>query len=137
MFHPARKIIGVIGLGIIGRGVTANLRQKGFQVFVWNRTPRPVPNFIGSPGELAEVCDCLQIFVSDDRALLGTVRRLTEKITSRHIVIAHSTVAPDSMRAAAEVVEHRGGRSAEAPFTGTKIAAARGESVYCVAGNGA
>src|SRR5205823_9039507 len=80
MSHPARKIIGVIGLGIIGRGVTANLRQKGFQVFVWNRTPRRVPNFIGSPGELAETCDCLEIFVSDDRALLETVR--TDKIRS-------------------------------------------------------
>ena len=137
MSHPARKIIGVIGLGIIGRGVTSNLRQKGFQVFVWNRTPRAVPNFIGSPGELAEVCDCLQIFVSDDGALLGTVRRLIEKITSRHIVIAHSTVAPDSMRAAAEMVERRGGRFVEAPFTGSKLAAEKGELVYYVAGNDA
>ena len=23
-------------------------------MFVWNRTPRPVPNFVGSPTELAE-----------------------------------------------------------------------------------
>src|SRR6266571_7275430 len=137
MSHPARKIIGVIGLGIIGRGVTASLRQKGFQVFVWNRTPRAVPNFIGSPGELAEICDCLQIFVSDDGALLGIVRRLAEKITSRHIVIAHSTVAPDSMRAAAEMVEHRGGRFVEAPFTGSKIAAEKGELVYYLAGDDA
>src|SRR6266567_4605200 len=104
MSGPMRKNIGVIGLGIIGRGVTANLRQKGFQVFVWNRTPRLVPNFVGSPGELAEICDCLQIFVSDDGALLETVRRLTENLTSRHIVIAHSTVAPDSMQAAAEAL---------------------------------
>src|SRR5438046_9907100 len=137
MSHPARKIIGVIGLGIIGRGVTANLRQKGFQVFVWNRTPRRVPNFIGSPVELAEPCDCLEVFVSDDRALLETVRRLTEKLTSRHIVIAHSTVAPDSMRAAAEMVEHCGGRFVEAPFTGSKLAAENGELVYYVPGNAA
>ena len=135
MSHPARKIIGVIGLGIIGRGVTANLRQKGFQVFAWNRTPRPVPNFVGSPGELAEICDCLQIFVSDDGALLETVRRLTQNLTARHIVIAHSTVAPDSMRAAAEMVEHRGARFVEAPFTGSKIAAEKGELVYYLAGN--
>jgi len=132
-----RKNIGVIGLGIIGRGVTANLRQKGFQVFVWNRTPRLVPNFVGSPGELAEICDCLQIFVSDDGALLETVRRLTENLTSRHIVIAHSTVAPDSMRAAAEMVEHRGARFVEAPFTGSKIAAEKGELVYYLAGDDA
>jgi 3-hydroxyisobutyrate dehydrogenase-like beta-hydroxyacid dehydrogenase len=96
MFGPNRKIIGVIGLGIIGRAVSANLRQKGFQVFVWNRTPRPVPNFVGSPAEVAELCDFLQIFVSDDEALLETVERLSEKLGSRHIVIAHSTVAPDN-----------------------------------------
>jgi len=135
MSHPTHKHIGVIGLGIIGRGVSENLRRKGFQVFVWNRTPRPVPNFVGSPAELAEICDCVQIFVSDDKALLQTVRRLSEKLTPKHVVLAHSTVAPDSMRAAAEIVEHRGARFVEAPFTGSKAAAEKGELVYYVAGN--
>src|SRR5438477_1373069 len=135
MFGPNRKIIGVIGLGIIGRAVSANLRQKGFQVFVWNRTPRPIPNFVGSPPELAELCDFLQIFVSDDKALLETVERLSEKLRSRHVVIAHSTVAPDSMRAAAEIVERRGARFVEAPFTGSKVAAEKGELVYYVGGS--
>jgi len=137
MFGPTRKIIGVIGLGIIGRAVSANLRQKGFQVFVWNRTPRPVPNFVGSPAELAELCDFLQIFVSDDEALLETVERLSEKLGSRHIVIAHSTVAPDAMRAAAEIVERRRARFVEAPFTGSKVAAENGELVYYVGGSDA
>src|SRR6266513_764021 len=135
MFGPNRKIIGVIGLGIIGRAVSTNLRQKGFQVFVWNRTPRPVPNFVGSPAELAEICDFLQIFVSDDEALRETVERLSEKLGSRHIVIAHSTVAPDSMRAAAKIVERRKARFVEAPFTGSKTAAEKGELVYYVSGN--
>ena len=72
MSRRTRKNVGVIGLGIIGSRVTANLRKKGFHVFVWNRTPRPVPNFVGAPGELAEMCDFVQIFVSDDDALLDT-----------------------------------------------------------------
>jgi len=135
MFGSSRKNIGVIGLGIIGRAVSAHLRQKGFQVFVWNRTPRPVPNFVGSPAEVAELCDFLQIFVSDDKALLETVERLSEKLRSRHVVIAHSTVAPDSMRAAAEIVERRGARFVEAPFTGSKVAAEKGELVYYVGGS--
>src|SRR5437868_14043911 len=126
MSGPMRKSIGVVGLGIIGRAVSANLRQKGFQVFVWNRTPRPVPNFVGSPAELAELCDFLQSFVSDDKALLETVERLSEKLGSRHIVIAHSTVAPDSMRAAAEIVQRRSARFVESPFTGSKVAAEKG-----------
>jgi 3-hydroxyisobutyrate dehydrogenase-like beta-hydroxyacid dehydrogenase len=135
MSGPPRKIIGVIGLGIIGRAVTANLRRKGFQVFVWNRTPRPVPNFVGSPAELTEVCDYLQIFVSDDEALLQTVQQLDETLASQHVVIAHSTVTPDAMRAAAEIVERRGARFVEAPFTGSKTAAGKGELVYYVAGD--
>src|SRR5206468_9497920 len=100
--------IGIVGLGIIGRGIAAHLRRKGFPVFVWNRSPRPVPNFVGSPAELAEICNYIQIFVSDDEALLQTVEQLREKLTPHHFVLAHSTVAPDSMRAAAEIVEHRG-----------------------------
>src|SRR6266702_3117593 len=137
MSGPMRKNIGIIGLGIIGRGVTANLRQKGFHVFVWNRTPRPVPNFVGSPAELAEMCDYLQIFVSDDDALLQTVEQLSGRLGPRHVVIAHSTVAPNSMRTAAEIVEGRGARFVEAPFTGSKIAAEKGELVYYVGGTAA
>jgi 3-hydroxyisobutyrate dehydrogenase-like beta-hydroxyacid dehydrogenase len=135
MFHRTHKTIGVIGLGIIGRGVTAHLRRKGFQVFVWNRTPRPVPNFVGSPEELAELCNYIQIFVSNDEALLETVHRLSEKLARKHVVLGHSTVAPESMRVAAEIVERCGARFVDAPFTGSKLAAENGELVYYVAGN--
>jgi 3-hydroxyisobutyrate dehydrogenase-like beta-hydroxyacid dehydrogenase len=132
MPNPARENIGVIGLGIIGRAVAAHLRRKGFPVFVWNRSPRPVPNFVGSPGELAGLCNYIQIFVSDDEALLHTLEQLSADLTPRHVVLAHSTVAPDSMRAAAEIVERRGARFVEAAFTGSKPAAEKGELVYYV-----
>jgi 3-hydroxyisobutyrate dehydrogenase-like beta-hydroxyacid dehydrogenase len=124
--------IGVVGLGIIGRGIAGHLRSKGFSVFVWNRSPRPVPNFVGSPGELAGFCNYIQIFVSDDDALLQTVEQLSEKLTAHHVIFAHSTVAPDSMRAAADVVERRGAQFVEACFTGSKGAAEKGELVYYV-----
>jgi 3-hydroxyisobutyrate dehydrogenase-like beta-hydroxyacid dehydrogenase len=137
MSHATRKNIGVIGLGIIGRGIAANLRRKGFPVFVWNRSPRSVPNFVGSPGELAESCRYIQIFVSDDDALRQTTEQLSGKLTPSHLVLAHSTVAPDSMRAAAEIVERRKARFVEAPFTGSKTAAEKGELVYYVCGDDA
>jgi 3-hydroxyisobutyrate dehydrogenase-like beta-hydroxyacid dehydrogenase len=111
------------------------LRRKGFHVFVWNRTPRPVPNFVGAPEELAEMCDYLQIFVSDDEALLAVARQLSPGLGARHIVMAHSTVAPYSMSAAAEIIERRGARFVEAPFTGSREAAEKGELVYYVGGD--
>ncbi len=137
MSHATRKNIGVIGLGIIGRGIAGNLRRKGFPVYVWNRSPRSVPNFVGSPGEVAEICNYIQIFVSDDDALLQTAQQLVERLTPRHLVLVHSTVAPDSMRAAAEIVERRKARFVEAPFTGSKTAAEKGELVYYVSGDDA
>ena len=132
-----RKNVGVIGLGIIGTRVAAHLRAKGFHVFVWNRTLRRVPNFVGTPAEIAEMCDYLQIFVSDDDALLEVTSQLTSALAPRHIVLAHSTVSPHSMRAAAEIVERRGARFIEAPFTGSKVAAEKGELLYYVAGDDA
>ena len=130
MSRRIRRNVGVIGLGIIGSRVANVLREKGLQVFVWNRTPRPVPNFVGGPSEIAEMCDVIQLFVSDDDALLEVCRQLAPVLEPRHIVVAHSTVAPHTMRDAANVVERRGARFIEAPFTGSKEAAAKGELLF-------
>jgi len=135
MARRTRKNVGVIGLGIIGSRVAENLRRLGHHVFVWNRNPRPVPNFVGAPAELAEMCDYIQLFVSDDDALLDVIRQLTPALGARHIVIAHPTVAPHSMLNAAEMVERRGARFVEAPFTGSKLGAEKGELVFYVAGD--
>src|SRR5438067_8609112 len=132
MSRRTRKNIGLVGLGLIGDRIRQVLRRKGFQVFVWNRTPRPVPNFVGAPAELAEMCDFVQVFVSDDEALLFVVKQLSPALAARHIVIAHPTVAPHTMSAAAQIVERRGARFIEAPFTGSKEAAEKVELVYYI-----
>ena len=135
MARRNKNNVGVIGLGIIGSRVADNLRRQGFHVFVWNRNPRPVQNFVGAPAELAEMCDFIQIFVSDDDALLDVLRQMAPALAPRHIVIAHPTVAPHSMCSAADMVERRGARFVEAPFTGSKIGAEKGELVFYVAGD--
>ena len=135
MARSKSKNVGLIGLGIIGSRVAAALRKRGLQVFVWNRTPRLEQYFVGSPVEVAELCDVVQLFVADDTALLETVRQLIPGLTAQHVVTAHCTVAPESMRAAAEIVERRGARFLEAPFTGSKVAAENGELVYYIGGD--
>jgi 3-hydroxyisobutyrate dehydrogenase-like beta-hydroxyacid dehydrogenase len=135
MLRRSQRNVGVIGLGIIGSRVMESLRRNGFHVFVWNRSPRPIPNFVGAPAEVAEMCDYVQLFVPDDDALLDIVHQLAPALAPRHIVLAHPTVAPHSMRAAADIVERRGARFVEAPFTGSKVGAEKGELVYYVAGN--
>lgn len=135
MTRAFRRNVGVIGLGIIGRRVADHLRHQGLAVFVWNRTPKPVPNFVGSPAELAQTCNYLQVFVSDDDALMRMIQVISPSLTSHHIVVAHPTVSPDTMREAAALVERRGARLVEAPFTGSKLAAEKGQLVYYLGGD--
>ncbi len=135
MSRRTGKNVGIIGLGTIGKRVAESVRRGGFQVFVWNRTPRPFPNFVGSPSEIAELCDFIQIFVSDDEALLEMVQQMKASLKSHHVVMAHSTVAPHTMRAAAEIVQRRNAQLLDAPFTGSKDAAGKGELVYYIGGD--
>lgn len=137
MIRVFRKNVGVLGLGIIGRRIAEHLRRQGLSVFVWNRTPRPVPNFVGSPTELAQTCNYLQIFVSDDEALMRMIQLVSRSLTSSHVIIAHPTVSPDTMIEASSLVQRRGARLVEAPFTGSKLAAEKGQLVYYVAGDDA
>jgi 3-hydroxyisobutyrate dehydrogenase-like beta-hydroxyacid dehydrogenase len=135
MSRRTRKNVGVIGLSVIGSRVTANLRRKGFHVFVWNDIPQPVPNFVGAPAELAEMCDFIEIFVPDDDAVLQVCRQLAPTLGPRHVVLVHSTVTSHTMRDAAGIVERRGAHFLEAPFSGGKDSAERGELIFYVGGD--
>ena len=67
------KPIGIIGLGIIGTCVAQRLRSADRLVYVWSRRPRPVPNFLVSPAEVARHARILQIFVTDGDAALDVI----------------------------------------------------------------
>ena len=133
---PVNSAVGVIGLGIIGSRVVSNLRRAGHQVWLWNRTVRPEPNFLSSPAEVAEASRFIQIFVSNGEALLSVVRNMASVLTPAHVVINHATVSPAETLEAAEIVRDRQAAFLDAPFTGSRDAAGRGELVYYIGGEG-
>jgi 3-hydroxyisobutyrate dehydrogenase-like beta-hydroxyacid dehydrogenase len=133
MSTPIR--VGVIGLGIIGSRVAKNLRKKGFEVYVWNRTPKPEPNFVSSPAEVAKTARVIQIFVSNDAAVLQTLTALSPALTTDHLLLIHSTISPETVRKAKEAVASTGAHLVDAPFTGSKGAAENGQIVYYLAGD--
>ncbi len=127
----------MIGLGIIGSRVAAGLRGAGHPVYVWSRSPQSAPNFLGSAVEVVDICDVIQIFVSDDQALLEVIRTIAAALLPRHIVTAHATVSPHAAREAASIVESVGARYLDAPFTGSKAAAQNRQLVYYIGGRAA
>ena len=133
---PVNSAVGVIGLGIIGSRVVSNLRRAGHQVWLWNRTVRPEPNFLSSPAEVAEASRVIQIFVSNGEALLSVVRNMAPALTPAHLVINHATVSPAETLEAAEIVKDSQAAFLDAPFTGSRDAAGRGELVYYIGGEG-
>lgn len=135
MARKERKSAGVIGLGIVGTRIAAHLRKAGYQVWLWNRSPRAEPNFLSSPAEVAESAPTIQIFVNDGQALFETVDSLLPALTPRHVVLNHATVSPADTRSVAERIETTGARFLDAPFTGSRNAAEAGQLVYYVGGD--
>lgn len=134
MFGSKIKNVGVIGLGIIGSRVEENLRRADFNVFVWNRTTRAVPGFVASPHEVAEVSQVIQIFVRDAEALLEVMQDMKPALKKHHVVCCHATVSPDAVKQAAAIAHEMGAGFLDAPFTGSKMAAEKGELVYYIGG---
>ena len=104
-------------------------------MFVWNRTPKAAPNFLGSPAEVAGLCEIIQLFTADAQALFDIIEQMSESLTERHLVICNATVGPEATIEAARLVEARGAAFLDAPFTGSKVAAEKRQLVYYVGGD--
>jgi 3-hydroxyisobutyrate dehydrogenase-like beta-hydroxyacid dehydrogenase len=136
----AKPRAGVIGLGIIGSRVAARLAHAGFPLAVWSRSPKVLPGLPPAAENLPSLAgqaDILQVFVSDDAALRETVGKLLPSLQSGHVILCHATVAPESVRAAADLVAARGAAFLDAPFTGSRDAAAQGQITYYIGGEAA
>lgn len=137
MFSDNQHKVGVIGLGIIGSRVAKNLREADCHTYVWNRSPKTEPNFLGSPAEVAQVAEVIQIFVRNGEDLVEVIEKMKDQITSRHVIINHATVDPESTQKASGIVSAAEGAFLDAPFTGSKLAAEKGALVYYVGGDSA
>jgi 3-hydroxyisobutyrate dehydrogenase-like beta-hydroxyacid dehydrogenase len=135
MRRKSRKNVGLIGLGIIGSRAAAGLRAAGYRVFVWNRSAKPIPNFLGTPAEVAEVCEIIQIFVSDAAALMEVLGAMKSHLTAQHVIVCNATVGPEATAEAAKFVQATGASFLDAPFTGSKVAADARQLVYYVGGD--
>lgn len=130
MLVGEKKTAGIIGLGIIGSRVATRLRNSDYHVYVWNRTPRPFPNYVASPAEMARLTDKVQIFVTDGAALLEVIYQLKPQLEQRHVIINSATVSPEATREAGALVEAAGATFIDCPFTGSRDAAEAGQLVY-------
>jgi 3-hydroxyisobutyrate dehydrogenase-like beta-hydroxyacid dehydrogenase len=128
--------IAYLGLGIMGRGMVANLLKGGHSVTVWNRSPERVQPLVekgaraaASPAEAVQGASVIMYCLSDDAAvedLLWGAGALANAVQPGQIVVDMTTVHPDTSRKSYAAYAEKGAEFLDAPVFGSKNEAANG-----------
>ena len=142
-----KPTVGLIGLGLMGKPMGANLLKSGFPLVVWNRTASRADSLVeqgakraGNPREVASQVDVLITIVSDPAALeevLWGPNGAMDGLRRGSLYIDSSTVSPNLARRAAKACAEKGIEFLDAPVTGGNWGAEKGELVFMVGGEAA
>jgi 3-hydroxyisobutyrate dehydrogenase len=139
--------IGYAGMGIMGRGMAANLLKTGHDVVVWNRTAERTAAFrtagaaiAETPAALAAACDIIMMCVSDtpdvEAVTLGD-SGLIHGLGEGNLVVDHSTISASATRKLAAAVQEVGASWVDAPVSGGSEGAVNGTLSVMVGGDAA
>jgi 3-hydroxyisobutyrate dehydrogenase-like beta-hydroxyacid dehydrogenase len=128
--------IAYLGLGIMGRGMAANLLKAGHNVTVWNRTPERCAPLVAqgakqaaTPAAAVAGADVIMYCLSDDKAVEDLVwgeGRLLDAVKPGQIVVDMTTLHPDTSRKEYAAFTAKGAEFLDAPVFGSKNEAANG-----------
>ncbi|MGH9403576.1 MAG: NAD(P)-dependent oxidoreductase [Terriglobia bacterium] len=137
--------IGFIGLGIMGQPMALNLIKAGYKVAVFNRTrskaeplEKAGASVAESPADAAREADIVMTIVSDSAAMEETAlskNGVVEAIRAGAILIDSSTISPVVSRKLACHVAGKGAQMLDAPVTGSKNGAEKGELTFMIGGD--
>ena len=136
--------LGFIGLGIMGRGMAANLISAGHDLTVWNRTPDKAEGLAAtladSPARLATASDIIFICVSDTPDVEEVVfdeDGVIQGIAGDAVIVDHSTISPVATRRFAAEAAARGVSWIDAPVSGGSEGAEKGTLAVMAGGKAA
>jgi 3-hydroxyisobutyrate dehydrogenase-like beta-hydroxyacid dehydrogenase len=142
MFMP--QSVAFIGLGIMGQPMALNLLKAGYQLTVYNRTPSKTVSLeqagaevASTPAQAARHADFVMIIVSDSAAVEEIVigkGGILETLRAGAIVIDSSTIGPAVSRKLACHTAGKGAGWLDAPVTGSKHGAEKGELTFMIGG---
>ena len=135
--------VGFVGLGIMGRPMAERLVRAGVPLTVWNRSP-VAADALGalgavvapSPAGVFAACDVVLLMLAHEAAVDAVLARGTPgfAMVAGRTVVALGTTSTSYSHGLAHDVEAAGGRYVEAPVSGSRVPAERGELVGLVAG---
>ena len=137
--------IGIIGNGLMGSAIAHRLLERGFRIYLYNRT-RERSNVLVKkgairlehPSMLGKECNFVIISVTDGQAvkeILFGDNGLVNCNNKRLTVVDTSTVLPEDSIYCAGLMKKKGYAIIQAPIMGGPDAAKKGDVITMVSGN--
>jgi len=137
--------IGIIGTGLMGSAIAERLIERGFTVYVHNRTKQRSDALvrkggirIGNPSELGKKCNYVIISVTDGNAVKEILFGNNGLINSNNTqlsIIDTSTVLPEDSIYCANLMKRKGYAMIQAPIMGGPDATRKGDVISIVSGD--
>lgn len=139
------KKIGIVGLGIMGRGMAENFLKDGYQLFVWNRTTAVAKDFeergavvCESPAKVAQQADLVfevtandesskEVWTNNDGILAGA--------DTETVLVASATLSIDWTDELANMCKKLGFKFLDMPLTGGRVGAETGNLFLLTGGD--
>ncbi|MDQ6984855.1 MAG: NAD(P)-dependent oxidoreductase [Candidatus Dojkabacteria bacterium] len=139
------KKIGIIGLGIMGKGMTLNFLKNGYEVFVWNRT-KSVSESIdheklticSSPKEVTEQADIIFEVTANDEsseAVWYGESGILAGASTEKVLIVSSTLSIDYTDKLIKECERNNFKILDIPLTGGRVGAETGNLTLLCGGD--
>ena len=137
--------IGIIGNGLMGSAIGHRLLERGFQIYLYNRTKERSNALVKKgairmeqPSMVGKECNFVIISVTDGQAvkeILFSDNGLVNCNNKRLTVVDTSTVLPEDSIYCASLMKKKGYAIIQAPIMGGPDATKKGDVITIVSGN--
>jgi 3-hydroxyisobutyrate dehydrogenase-like beta-hydroxyacid dehydrogenase len=135
MTSTIERRAAVLGLGIIGSRAHDRLAMGGWHVSCWNRTPKGISGEFATPESAISGAAVISLYLKDAPATREVIARIEPFLSPGQILLNHATLDLETTMWLETVCQSRDCRFLDAPFTGSKNAAASGDLYYYIGGD--
>jgi 3-hydroxyisobutyrate dehydrogenase len=142
--NQTKKTIGVVGAGLMGRGMARSLIRKGHIVRIYNRTRAKAEEaaqlggeVVDTPADAVRGADVVVTMLADPPAVMSVVEGdhgILAAVRPGAVLIDSSTVSPPTTLRVLDLLKAKGADMIDAPVFGSKNEAEKGELGFIVGG---
>jgi len=137
-----QQVIGLVGLGAMGGGMLARLRETGHEVLCFDANAQAMDRAAGIGGtpatslaEIGATCGIILLSLPKAAIVRAVMHDLMPVVAVQSVVVDTSTSEPETTRALAAQAQARGFRFLDAPVSGGPKGARDGSMSMIVSGD--